>query len=81
MLSNLHIRILKGIKVLPNRSSNLSTIRFEEEKSINELCQNLSQKALKTAVENIGKKVNSSIQKKIILQNIDKLSSKALIQG
>ena len=70
--------ILKSIEedIKRLKMSNLSTIRLEEERSINEVCQKLSELALSKAVEKLEKKLNSNIQKKIITQNIDKLSSK-----
>lgn len=70
--------ILKSIEedIKRLKMSNLSTIRLEEERSINEVCQKLSELALNKAVEKLEKKLNSNIQKKIITQNIDKLSSK-----
>nr|YP_009144904.1 ATPase subunit I [Euglenaria anabaena]AKJ83351.1 ATPase subunit I [Euglenaria anabaena] len=60
------------------KASNLSTIRFEEEKSINEVCQKLSNSAFVNAIEKLNKRLNSSLQKRIILQNIDRLSIKFL---
>lgn len=55
--------------------SNLSVIKLEEEKSVSLLCQKLTQLALFQAKEKINKKMNSSVQKKIISQNIEKLST------
>jgi F-type H+-transporting ATPase subunit b len=55
---------------------NLSTIKLEEEKSINEICLKLTNLSLSAAIEKINKKLNSSYQKKIISQTIEKLSSK-----
>lgn len=55
--------------------SNLSIIKLEEEKSVNQLCQKLTQLALLQAREKINKKMNASLQKKIIIQNIEKLST------
>nr|YP_010700237.1 ATP synthase CF0 subunit I [Euglena deses]WCH63381.1 ATP synthase CF0 subunit I [Euglena deses] len=55
---------------------NLSTIKLEEEKSINEVCLKLANLSLSKAIEKLNKKLNSNSQKKIILQNIEKLSSK-----
>lgn len=60
------------------RASNLSAIRFEEEKSINEVCQKLNHSAFLIAIEKLNKRLNSSLQKKIISQNIEKLSIKFL---
>jgi len=57
---------------------NLSTIKLEEEKSINEICLKLTNLSLSTAVEKINKKLNSTYQKKVITQTIDKLSSKVV---
>nr|YP_009389131.1 ATPase subunit I [Euglena archaeoplastidiata]AKR17904.1 ATPase subunit I [Euglena archaeoplastidiata] len=58
------------------KSSNLSAIRFEEEKSVNEVCQKLTFSALSKAVDNLNKRLNVTLQKKIISQNIEKLSAK-----
>lgn len=60
------------IKRLEN--SNLAAIRFEEEKSINELCQKLVSNSLLNASEKLNKRLNINIQKKITIQNINKLS-------
>ena len=60
------------------KSVNLSTIRMEEEKSINELCQKLSLFAFEKAVDTLNKRLNPSLHKRIISQNIDKLSLKTL---
>lgn len=57
---------------------NLSTIKLEEEKSINEICLKLTNLSLSTAVEKINKKLNSAYQKKVIAQTIDRLSSKVI---
>lgn len=51
---------------------------MEEEKSINEVCQKLSNSAFSKAIENLDKRLNPSFQKKIISQNIEKLSFKTL---
>nr|AJF36619.1 ATPase subunit I [Strombomonas acuminata] len=64
---------IKRLKV-----ANLAAVRFEEEKSINEVCQKLSYLALNTVVDRLNKRLNSNLQKKILLQNIDKLSIKSL---
>lgn len=58
------------------KQTNISTIKLEEEKSISEICQKLSQAALSNAIEKLNKKINPSIQKKFISQNIEKLSLK-----
>lgn len=81
-LSNQTVKILleaveEDIKRL--KASNLSTIKLEEEKSINEICQKLSQDALSKSVEKLNKKLNINFQKKLIAQNIEKLSTKNLI--
>nr|YP_010700472.1 ATP synthase CF0 subunit I [Strombomonas costata]WCH63611.1 ATP synthase CF0 subunit I [Strombomonas costata] len=60
------------------KATNLSAVRFEEEKSISEVCQKLSNLALTTVVDRLNKRLNSNLQKKILLQNIDKLSIKSL---
>ena len=56
----------------------MATIKLEEEKSINEICQKLSQVALIKAIEKISSKLNPSLQKKIISRKIERLSLKAL---
>ncbi len=75
--------ILKSIEedIKRLKMSNLSTIRLEEERSINEVCQKLSELALNKAMEKLEKKLNNTIQKKIITQNIDKLSSKYILNN
>lgn len=75
--------ILKSIEedIKRLKMSNLSTIRLEEEKSINEVCQKLSELALSRAVEKLEKRLTSNIQKKLITQNIDKLSSKYILSN
>lgn len=60
------------------RSSNLSIVKLEEEKSVNEICQKLSQFALLKAVEKLNKRINPNFHKKFISQNIEKLSPKLL---
>nr|YP_009145466.1 ATPase subunit I [Monomorphina parapyrum]AKL78939.1 ATPase subunit I [Monomorphina parapyrum] len=60
------------------KATNLSSIKFEEEKSINEVCQKLSFSALSRAIDTLTKRLNSNLQKKIVLQNIEKLSTKIL---
>lgn len=60
------------------KASNLSTIRLEEEKSINDICKKLSQFALLNSIEKLNKKLNPNFHKKLISQNIDKLSPKLL---
>lgn len=64
---------IKRLKAL-----NLATIKMEEEKSINEICQKLSQVALIKAIEKISAKLNANLQKKIISRKIEKLSIKTL---
>jgi len=61
--------------------SNLSLIKLEEEKSINDICQKLSQFAISKSIEKINKSINSTSQRKIISQNIEKISLKALTQN
>lgn len=61
--------------------SNLSIIKLEEEKSINEICQKLSQFAISKSIEKINKRINSTSQRKIISQNIEKISIKVLTQN
>lgn len=61
--------------------SNLSILKLEKEKSINEICQKLNQFAITKGIEKINKKINSSVQKKIISQSIQKLSTKILTQN
>jgi hypothetical protein len=61
------------------KTVNLYTIRMEEEKSINELCFKLSQFAFEKAIENLNKRLNPTSHKKIISQNIEKLSINTLV--
>lgn len=63
------------------RIVNLSTIRMEEEKSINEVCQKLSVIAFEKSIDDLNKRLNSSLHKRIISQNIEKLSFKTLGNG
>ena len=63
------------------KSSNLALIKFEEEKSVAEMCQRLSQSALLKATDKINKKMNYSLHRKFITQNIEKLSSTIIIQN
>lgn len=58
--------------------SNLSFIKFEEEKSISEVCHKLSLSALSKSIDNLNNRLNSILEKRIISQNIDKLSVKFL---
>lgn len=60
------------------KSVNLSSIKMEENKSISEVCQKLSQGALSRAVENLKKDLNPGIHKKIIKKKISKISVKSL---
>lgn len=62
---------IKRLKTL-----NLTLIKLEQEKSVGEICQELSQIALVKAAEKINKKMNYNLQKKFIIQNIDKLALK-----
>lgn len=63
------------------KQTNISTIKLVEEKSISEICQKLSQAALSKAIEKLNKKINSTVQKKFISQNIEKLSLKTTTQN
>lgn len=67
----------EDIKRLKN--VNLSTVRMEEEKSINEVCQRLNTIAFEKAINNLNNRLNPSLHKKIISQNIEKLSFKTLV--
>lgn len=60
--------------------TSLSIVNFEQEKSITEVCQKLTDFSFKLAVEILNKRLNSNVQKKIFSQNIDKLSFKSLIR-
>lgn len=60
------------------KSSNLSLIKLEQEKSVNEICQQLSRFALLKAIEKIDKKINYNLQKKFITQNIELFSIKTI---
>lgn len=56
------------------KETTLSTIQFEEENSIKEVCQRLSELAFSKSVDILKKRLNSNIQKKIISQSTEKLS-------
>nr|YP_009032751.1 ATPase subunit I [Euglenaformis proxima]AGL12017.1 ATPase subunit I [Euglenaformis proxima] len=56
--------------------ANLSFVQFEENKSINEICEKLTFLSSLQAIEKLNKRLNSSLQKKIISNNIEKLSIK-----
>nr|ALP86080.1 ATPase subunit I [Phacus orbicularis] len=56
------------------KESTLSTLKFEEEKLITEVCQKLNNLAFIKAVEILKKRINLNIQNKIIFQSIEKLS-------
>jgi hypothetical protein len=43
-------------------------------------CQKLSLVAFSKAIDKLNKRLNSNIQRKIILKNIDKLSIKSLVR-
>nr|YP_009503381.1 ATPase subunit I [Euglena clara]AXA45477.1 ATPase subunit I [Euglena clara] len=64
---------IKRIKLL-----NLLTIKLEEEKSISQVSQKLSLLAFSNAIDKLNKKLNPIYHKKIISQNIDKLSKNFL---
>lgn len=70
------LALLEGIEedIKRIKLSNLSTLKLEEEKAVNEIYQKLNTMAIDQAVEKILKKLNSGFQKKIIAQNIEKLS-------
>nr|AYB71439.1 ATPase subunit I [Trachelomonas grandis] len=60
--------------------TNATIIKSEEEKSINEICQNLTNVALEISIEKLkSKRLNSRKQKKIISRKISKLMSKKII--
>lgn len=75
-MKNLLETVEEDIKRL--KKINLATIKLEEEKSINEICLKLTNLSLSVAIEKIDKKLNSSYQKKLISQTIEKLSSKVI---
>jgi F0F1-type ATP synthase membrane subunit b/b' len=56
----------------------LLNLKLEEEKSINEICQKLTNLALDKAIEKLKKKLNPTTQQKILIQNIEKFSSAKL---
>lgn len=59
--------------------ANITAIQSEEEKSINEVCQNLTNVAFQIVVEKLkNKRLNSKKQKKIISKKISKLMSKVI---
>jgi F0F1-type ATP synthase membrane subunit b/b' len=63
------------------KSLNLSLIKLEQDKSVGEICNKLSQIALLKAAEKINEKMNYNFQKRIISQNIEKLSLKTAIES
>ena len=60
------------------KTVNLSAIRMEEDKSINEVCQKLSSMAFEKAIDDLNKRLNPSLHKRIVSQNIEKLSMRTL---
>lgn len=56
--------------------ANVSSIKFEEEKSISEICHKLGSSALLKTIEILNGTLNPNIQKKFVSRNIDKLSLK-----
>nr|YP_009538659.1 ATPase subunit I [Phacus pleuronectes]AYQ93670.1 ATPase subunit I [Phacus pleuronectes] len=56
------------------KETTLSAVRFEEEKSITEVCQKLNEFAFLKAIEILKKRLSSAVQRKIISQNTEKLS-------
>lgn len=56
------------------KETTLSTVQFEEENSIKEVCQKLSELAFSRSVEILKKRLNANIHKKIISQSTEKLS-------
>lgn len=56
------------------KETTLSTIQFEEENSIKEVCQKISELAFLKSIDILKKRLNSNIQKKLISQATEKLS-------
>ena len=55
----------------------MATLRFEEEKAITEVCEKVSRLALDQAVENLNKRLDPALQKRIIQLNIALLGNLA----
>lgn len=74
------LALLESIKedIKRIKNENVSILKFEEGKAINEVFLKLNNTCLEIAMENISKKLTLSFQKKIILKNINKLSLNSL---
>lgn len=68
-------RVEDDIKRL--EESKVATLRFEEEKAITEVCEKVSRLALEQAVENLNKRLDPALQKRIIQLNIALLGNLA----
>lgn len=68
--------IEEDIKRLKN--ANLSTIKMQEKKYISIICQKLSLLAFKKACENLNKRLNPKLHKKLVSKNIEKISNRKL---
>jgi len=68
-------RVEDDIKRLED--SKAATLRFEEEKAITEVCEKVSRLALEQAVENLNKRLDPALQKRIIQLNIALLGNLA----
>jgi F-type H+-transporting ATPase subunit b len=68
-------RVEDDIKRL--EEAKVATLRFEEEKAITEVCEKVSRLALEQAVENLNKRLDPALQKRIIQLNIALLGNLA----
>lgn len=68
-------RVEDDIKRLED--AKVATLRFEEEKAITEVCEKVSRLALDQAVENLNKRLDPALQKRIIQLNIALLGNLA----
>lgn len=68
-------RVEDDIKRLEDAKA--ATLRFEEEKAITEVCEKVSRLALEQAVENLNKRLDPALQKRIIQLNIALLGNLA----
>jgi F-type H+-transporting ATPase subunit b len=70
---NLLERAKEDIKRLEEAKQ--ATIRFEEEKAVAQVCERVSRLALEQAINKVKKRLNSSLQKRIIDLNIAQLDT------
>ncbi len=60
------------------KNSHILTIKIEEKKLLNQICQQLRSDAFKKSIELLKKRFNSKFHKKLVSKNIEKLSKKNL---